>query len=182
MRCAIIFAITFFYNLVSTATQKRLSQMADEGQETPVVAPPKTYPVTSVTTLEDFQARIAVQERVTAVLFTAKDGGATSGQSLSAYELISDEADFANTISFLHVDVAVGREISKAAKVCALPTTQFYFNGAVIEEFSGNNAEKVRLMAKNAVARRVELIKEAEARAVAAAAAAAEESEAVAAE
>ncbi|CUG89567.1 thioredoxin, putative [Bodo saltans] len=147
--------------------------MADEAQETPVVAPPKTFPVTAVATLEDFQTRIAVQERVTAVLFWAKDGGAASGQTLSTYELVSDESEFASTISFLHVDVAEAREISKAAKVFALPTTQFYFNGAVIEEFSGNNAEKVKLMAKNAVVRRTELIKEAEARAAAAAAAAA---------
>lgn len=176
----VFFYCTFVFAL--RGRQGNIAKMADEAQETPVVAPPKTYPVTAVATLDDFQSRVAVQERVTAVLFWSREGGATSGQSLSNYELISDESEFSNTISFLHVDVSEARDIAKAAKVFALPTTQFYFNGAVIEEFSGSNAEKSKLMAKNAVARRVEIIKEAEARAAAAAAAAAEESEAPAAE
>lgn len=147
--------------------------MADDAPETNVVAPPKVFPVTAVSSLEDFQARISVNEKVSAVLFWSKSGGALSGQALSNFELVSDDPEFSNTISFIHVDAAESREIAQQCKVYALPAVQFYFGSNLIEEFSGNNAEKVKLMAKNAVVRRVELIKEAEAQAAAAAAEAA---------
>jgi hypothetical protein len=165
--------LSFDYRKGIPERHLHVSIMADEAQETNVAAPPKVYPVTAVATLEDFQTRIAVQENVTAVLFWSKENGALSGQALTNFELTSDDSEFASTISFLHVDVSTASSIAKYAKVSALPTTQFYFDASLIEEFSGINAEKVKLMAKNAVLRRVDLIKESEAREVEAAAAAA---------
>mmetsp|Transcript_74947 Transcript_74947/g.87023 ORF Transcript_74947/g.87023 Transcript_74947/m.87023 type:complete len:154 (+) Transcript_74947:66-527(+) len=138
----------------------------------------RVLPITHVSTCDDFTARVGVQEKVTAVFFFSSDCPITVKEGLPAFETCSTEAEFEPTISFVQVDVnAADSDLLQRADLHALPAFHFYFDNILIEGFSGSNVEKWKLMAKNAVVRRTEIIaaREEEARAAAAATPAATE-------
>lgn len=149
--------------------------MADDENAQENVAKARVLPITHVTTETDFTSRVAIQEKVTAVFFMSSDCPVCVKDGLAAFENLASEAEFEPTLSFVQVDLnQAEHHVAHRAHVHALPDYQFYFDGQLIERFSGNNADKVKLMAKNAVLRRVEIltVREEEARAAAAAAAA----------
>lgn len=131
--------------------------MADEEQQE-VVQQTKVIPIIHVTTPEDFKTRIQVHEKVTAVLFMSTDCPFSVKDAVPTFESMAVDPELEHGVVFVQVNVTQCPAVAHEARVFALPAFHFFSNGRVLESFSGNNSEKAKLMARNAIQRRLEVI------------------------
>lgn len=151
--------------------------MADDaGDDKP--AQEKPLRITAITSLRQYEAVIAEETSVSCIAFTSPFCAHSAQMALPLMKELS-AAPENEKVNFYLCDVSACQEPATKEGLCSLPAFFFYFGKICFESFSGNNAEKLRLMAKAAQLKKTELLqqrekqKEEEAKAAAAAAAAA---------
>lgn len=160
--------------------------MADD-ERNEAAAPAKVLPIAHLANTEEFEQFISATAKLTFVAFLSLDCRYSVQEGIPLVEAVCQEPEFEHTVLFGQVVIRDGYTASVAglAQVGELPTFRVHHNGKVLEGFSGNNVEKVRLMLRNGLKQRLELLaaeeaarkaaeEEAAAKAAAAAAAAAE--------
>jgi hypothetical protein len=101
---------------------------------------------------------------------------------MSSFEGVCQDKDTSSGVSWFQVNVDEAEHgVMQTAKAYALPLYQFYFDGVLLDSFSGGNPDKLRLMARNCVQQRLEILQQREKEEAERAAAAAAEAAAAAA-
>jgi thioredoxin-like negative regulator of GroEL len=148
--------------------------MADDENPDVALTKQKDLPIVKVTTVADANAlRRDERDRLSLLAFVSFDCNYSTNDAIPVIEQLCVQPEFEKVVFGL-VDVNEAPEVAKSASIGALPSFQFFYDGAVVDQFTGNNSEKVKLMLKNCVVRRQEIITQREEAAAKAAAEAAE--------
>ena len=154
--------------------------MADDENPEVIAQKQRDLPIVKVRTVQEADSlRSDAQDRVSLLAFVSLDCSFCTNDAIPAIEQLCILPEFEKVVFGL-VDVTEAPEVAKSGALVALPTVQFFYAGAMLDQFSGNNGEKIKLMMKNAIARRQEIITAKEEAAAKAAAEAAEAAKAAA--